>query len=104
MGNSVAERIREIALKTMRGKVDVILFGSRVRDDWREDSDWDVLVLVDKDTLEEKDHTLYTYPFWELGWETGAMIHPLIYTKKAWLKRKGSEFYNNVNKEGIVLC
>jgi len=27
----------------------VILFGSRAKDNWKEDSDWDLLILVDKE-------------------------------------------------------
>lgn len=32
----------------------VILFGSRARGDAREDSDWDVLIVVDDDTRQEQ--------------------------------------------------
>ena len=82
----------------------VILFGSRARQDARPDSDWDILVLLDKEHIEERDHDDYTYPFWELGWLTNQMIHPIIYTKHEWDRRKGSPFYENVESEGIQLC
>lgn len=82
----------------------VILFGSRARREARQDSDWDILVLLDKDKIEEGDHDRYTYPFWELGWQTNQMIHPLIYSKREWDKRKGSPFYENVEAEGVRLC
>jgi predicted nucleotidyltransferase len=45
--------VKEIIKNTMqKNKItikQVILFGSRVRDDFREDSDWDFLVIVDKE-------------------------------------------------------
>lgn len=82
----------------------VILFGSQARGDAREDSDWDLLVLLDKDKLENSDHDAYSYPLFELGWTIDAQIHPMLYTIKDWLKRKMSPFYKNVEMEGIELC
>ena len=41
--------------------------GSQVRNDAREDSDWDILILLDKEKkLEEADHDKYVYPLFEL--------------------------------------
>ena len=40
----------------------VILFGSRARRDAKADSDWDILVLLNKDKIDEQDHDNYTYP------------------------------------------
>ncbi len=88
----------------MPANAKVILFGSRARGDWHNGSDWDVLVLLDKDNISERDHELYSYPFWALGWETDEMIHPIIYTMKEWEKRNGSEFYRNITSEGIRIC
>ncbi len=103
MGN-ITDMIRETALSIMPETAKVILFGSRARGDWRKESDWDILVLLDKDHISDSDHELYSYPFWELGWETDEMIHPIIYTFDDWKARKGTEFYNNVTSEGIQIC
>lgn len=84
--------------------VQVILFGSQARGDSHEDSDWDLIVLLDKDKLEETDHDLYSYPLFELGWKLDAQIHPLLYTFKDWQSRSFSPFYKNVEREGIALC
>ena len=48
----VREKIREVIIDTL-GECGLkpkkmILFGSRAREDYREDSDWDVLVVVDR--------------------------------------------------------
>lgn len=82
----------------------VILFGSRARNEAKADSDWDILVLLNKDRVEEGDHDEYSYPLWELGWRINQMIHPIIYSMKEWAMRKGSPFYENVEREGIELC
>lgn len=82
----------------------VILFGSQARGDANEDSDWDLLVLLDKDKLDESDHDNYVYPLFELGWRINAQIHPILYATKEWSKRKISPFYKNVTAEGVALC
>ncbi len=51
------EIIRDVIIKIMRelglGVEDIILFGSRVREDFKVDSDWDILVVV-PEPLERK--------------------------------------------------
>lgn len=96
--------LQETAHAMASDKVKVQLFGSRARGDAKPDSDWDVLVLVDKDKMEEADYDHYSYPFWELGWKIDAMIHPIVYTTSEWKKRKGTPFYDNVETESLALC
>lgn len=96
--------IKSVAQSFDRAKVNVRLFGSQARNDAQKDSDWDILVLVNKSLLDEVDYDRYAYPFWKLGWQTGAMIHPIIYTFSDWEHRKGTPFYDNVEADGILLC
>ncbi|MBS7199310.1 MAG: nucleotidyltransferase domain-containing protein [Bacteroidales bacterium] len=81
----------------------VILFGSRARGDARDDSDWDILILVDKDRVGNDDFDKIAYPLVELGWRVGEAINPKLYTVKEWLKRHFTPFYKNVENDGIVL-
>ncbi len=83
---------------------EVFLFGSRARGNNREDSDWDLLILVDesKITLEIEDK--FRSPLYEIELESGHIISSFIYTKDFWKKvLQHSPLYENVNKEGIKL-
>ena len=102
--DEVLRTIRQKAVSIMPKDVKVILFGSRARKDAKADSDWDILVLLNKDKIVEQDHDDYTYPFWELGWQINQMIHPIVYSMKDWQSKKGSPFFNNVEREGVVIC
>lgn len=104
LDDEVLRSIQQKVVSIMPKDAKVILFGSRARKDAKADSDWDILVLLNKDKIEEQDHDNYTYPFWELGWQINQMIHPIIYSLKDWNRKKGSPFFNNVEKEGVVLC
>lgn len=101
---NVLQQIKEVAMRVMPKGSKVILFGSRARGDERSDSDWDLLVLLDKDKIQDSDHDLYTYPFWELGWSIDAMIHPVIYTLEDWAKKNNPIFRYNVERDGILIC
>lgn len=101
----IIQSIRDTAREVMPKGAKVILFGSRARGDAHRDSDWDILVLLDKPRLEEDDHDLYGFPFWELGWKINAMIHPMMYTEADWNSHKVDPlFRKNVERDGIVLC
>lgn len=101
---SIFSAIKQVALTDIPKNASVILFGSQARGDEHKDSDWDILILIDKDNLSPEDHDRYSYPFWELGWKINAMIHPAVYTRKDWLTKSNPIFKNNVEREGIILC
>ena len=110
---------REIVLNAIRSTLSqiapagtkVVLFGSRARGDARDDSDWDILIILDKskiDTndktkLEADDYDNISYPLRELGWKLKECINPVMYTLKDWMKYSFSPFYHNVTNEGIIL-
>ena len=79
------------------------LYGSRARGTHRPNSDWDLLVLVDKDKQQLQDFDSYAYPFIEMGWELGEEINPMLYTRKEWEQRYFTPFYHNVEDDKIEL-
>lgn len=82
---------------------EVILFGSQARGDAHDGSDWDVLILLDKDHVTSQDVDDYTYPLRELGWNNNECINTILYTKKDWKRDVASPFVENVIKDGIRL-
>ena len=80
-----------------------ILFGSRARGDARQDSDWDVLILLDKDHITSADMDDISYPIRELGWDIDEIINPIMYTTKDWEAKSFTPFYKNVMREGVAL-
>ncbi|WP_028898373.1 nucleotidyltransferase domain-containing protein [Prevotella sp. HUN102] len=102
--NEVFKSILEVArqIKPKDGKI--ILFGSQARGEATSESDWDILILLNKKQIKSIDRDKYSFPFWELGWQLDAMIHPLIYTMDEWNKRAHSAFLHNVETDGIELC
>ncbi|MEH2796426.1 nucleotidyltransferase domain-containing protein [Segatella copri] len=95
--------IRECLAKNMPNNGKAILFGSQARGTARDDSDWDILVILDKEELLPSDYDNVTYPLVMLGWELGKEINPVMYSAKEWQKYKNSLFYKNVEKDGIKL-
>lgn len=96
-------RIKQTAASTIPKGGKAILYGSRARGDARKDSDWDILILLDKDTLDQSDYDNVSYPFVLLGCDLGQEINPIMYTTKEWESYRITPFYENVTRDGIVL-
>ncbi|MBQ9417127.1 MAG: nucleotidyltransferase domain-containing protein [Bacteroidales bacterium] len=100
------EKIAE--LSTTAGRVlpvgaEAWLFGSQARGTSTHESDWDALVLLDKEAVSHTDFGQFAYPFIETGWDIDAMVSPILLSKKDWEGSNFTPFYKNVMKERIRL-
>ncbi len=81
-----------------------ILFGSEARGESHDDSDIDVLILLNQDNPSLDDENVVRWPLYELEMQTGVSINPIIISKTAWETRPiKTPFYVNVMREGIVI-
>ena len=100
--STVIDSIKVLAAKSLPANSRLLLYGSRARGDNRPDSDWDLLILLDKPTLSFDDYDV-SYPFRELGWNINEEINPQVYSKKEWDQYHLTPFYKNVEHDKIVI-
>ncbi len=98
----IIEKIKSVGRTTLPPDSTLLLYGSRARGDARKNSDWDLLILLDKNKLTAEDYDL-TYPLRQMGWEIGEEINPHIYTKHQWRQWSFLPYYKNVEHDKIVL-
>lgn len=96
-------RIQQMSKKLIPEGAQLFLYGSRARGDNRPDSDWDLLVLLPKDSITPDDYANISYPLTELGWKLSQSINPIMYTQKEWKHNSFTPFYHNVQHDAIRL-
>lgn len=100
---AIFSKIKKIVAAT-EPTAEVIVFGSYARGEQRSDSDIDVLILVDKPELTLEEEKRIKYPLYDLEFDTGQIISPLVLTKEDWEKRHVvTPLYENIQQEGIAL-
>jgi predicted nucleotidyltransferase len=99
----IQARIKEIVLDR-EPKAKVYLYGSRSRGTAKTDFDWDILILLNKDKVALEDEERITSPLYDLEFETGEVISPMVYSEREWhSKYKVTPFYRNIMREGRLL-
>jgi len=83
---------------------EIYLYGSRARGDIHEESDWDILILLNKDKVSRLEEIPFRDNIFDLELECEEVISIIALSKKEWLEKHSiTPFYQNVMKEGIRL-
>lgn len=102
--NKIINAIRTKASEILPKGSQIALYGSRARGDYRQDSDWDIHILIPG---EEK----LPFSLWDtvahqleaIGWEFDELITARVYSFSGWLKRSFLPFYKNVEHDKIII-
>ena len=84
METTVINKIKALLKQNLPSGGKAYLYGSRAKGTAHEGSDWDILIILDKDEITPDDDDKIIFPLTDLGWETGEYINPVIYTAKEW--------------------
>ena len=95
----IINSIRQVAHNVLPKGSSLYLYGSRARGDYHEDSDWDLLLLLDKPRREDTDFANYAYPIMEQGFDLWQYFSIHTYTKDEWYNTPHSMFYFNVEQD-----
>ena len=95
----VIDSIRQVASAILPRGSKLYLYGSRARGDAREDSDWDMLLLLDQQENNADDFKKYVYPIMERGFDLWQYFSIQTYTKNDWYNGPHAMFYYNVEKD-----
>ena len=97
------ERVKR-AIREVEPEAEIILYGSRARNDSGEQSDWDFLILldgpVDDDRINKIRHRLY-----EIEWQYDEVLCSMIRNREEWNSPlyENMPFHRNVEVDGITL-
>ncbi|MBI3327219.1 MAG: nucleotidyltransferase domain-containing protein [Nitrospinae bacterium] len=92
------------AIREVEPEAEIILYGSRSREDGGAESDWDFLILVDGPVNDERTDAI-RHLLYEIEWESGEVLCSVVRDRQAWSSAlyQAMPFHQNVKREGIVL-
>jgi predicted nucleotidyltransferase len=100
---ALLKRIKEV-VHGIDPEAEIILYGSRARGDWTDESDWDLLVLYagpeDKELEERMSDALY-----DVELAADEVVTPIIHHKSYWEQplTKATPYYAEVTRDGVAV-
>ncbi len=85
-------------------QANIILFGSRARGDWHQESDWDFMILSSLPEGNDAKEKIRKDIYGEIELETFDNIFILMHNKEVWnSKYKITPLYYNIAEEGVLV-
>lgn len=100
---NILSDIKQLAMEVVPVGGEAWLYGSRARGTAHNHSDWDILLILNKEKLTQSDYDNVSYPFVPLGCELGEEINPIMYTEEEWESCHATPFYENVRQDAVNL-
>jgi predicted nucleotidyltransferase len=83
---------------------EIILYGSRARGDNKQDSDWDVMILLNRKNVDKKVEQTFRHHLLDIELEIGVPISVFVYSKSDWEgKYSITPLFKSIKKEGILI-
>jgi len=105
--NEREKKITELIKNKIKQKdptADVFLFGSHARGQAQPDSDWDILILTNKKSINRVDEKEYRHELFDIELEIGEVISAQVFSKTDWENRYHiTPLYANIKRDGIQL-
>ncbi len=100
IASMIADKIKE-----KDPSANVILYGSHARGESHVESDWDILVLLDKPNVDLKTEQEFRHHLFDLELEIGEPISIYVHSKRTWEEKYAvTPWYKNIHKEGVALA
>ena len=103
MREEILNRVKKAVLQ-IEPTAEIILYGSRARDDFREYSDWDFLVLVDG-TVDTARTDRIRHMLYEIEWDSDEIISSIVRSRQDWNspRYKLLPLHSAIEREGVQI-
>lgn len=100
---ALLKRVKQ-TIREVEPEAEIILYGSRSREDAGSESDWDFLILVDGPVNDERTDAI-RHRLYEIEWESGEVLCSVVRNRQEWSGAlyQAMPFHQNVEREGLVL-
>jgi len=99
----VVNKVKEIVRRYDKD-AEIILFGSRARGDWHEESDWDFLILSQLDERSDAKDKIRSDISHEIEYKTFDAVFILFHNKHVWEEDYSvTPLYYNIEEDGIII-
>ena len=92
------------AIKSKDSNAEIILYGSRARGTAHSESDWDLLILLNRENVSRKIEQEFRHALIDIELETGEAFSTFVFSKKEWENKYWvTPLYQSIKKEGVQI-